>query len=357
MIKKWFWSAAWTLVLAAALQGQSRQSVLMALSEAPEWSAVDQPTEYDETNIEALAGDRAPSIQKYGLIGAARQTWKGPAGNVRLTLVEMIDASAAYGVFSQDRNIDQAAYQPIPLGSEGYRTGNRSVFWQSKYVVQLEGSTEATDGFGRLVSDNIFGRSRKPPVSSHLPPANLVAGSEKYVIDASGIGREFNLDPEMLGFDDSVEVATATYRVDGKTARLALMLYPTRQVAKKYADRWDATAPEESAFRKRVGPLLALVRSSRDPAVASAVLDAVNYESQVTWNEPRPDISISDVILTIFTFIGIALLFTLVAGLSFGGLRIFVKARYPNRVFDTSDAMEIIQLKLDQGVMRKELTE
>ena len=103
--------------------------------------------------------------------------------------------------------------------------------------------------------------------------------------------------------------------------------------------------------------LVALVRGSRDPAVAKAILDGVNYETQVTWNEPRPDISFREVILTIFTFIGVALVFTVVVGISFGGLRIFVKARYPDRVFDRAQDMEIIQLKLDQGLTRKELKE
>src|SRR5207253_7303103 len=109
--------------------------------------------------------------------------------------------------------------------------------------------------------------------------------------------------------------------------------------------------------RKRIGALLAIVRGSRDPAVAKAILNGVNYETQVTWDQPRPDISMRDVILTIFSFIGIALLFTLVVGLSFGGVRIFVKARYPDRVFDRPEDMEIIQLKLVQGVSHKELTE
>jgi hypothetical protein len=63
------------------------------------------------------------------------------------------------------------------------------------------------------------------------------------------------------------------------------------------------------------------------------------------------------VILTIFSFIGVALLFTVIVGLSYGGLRIFVKARYPDRVFDRAQDMEIIQLTLGQGVTPKELTE
>jgi hypothetical protein len=118
-----------------------------------------------------------------------------------------------------------------------------------------------------------------------------------------------------------------------------------------------ANAPGDKDFRKRVSALFAIVRGPHDPAIAKAVLDGVNYETQVTWDQPRPDISLKEVILTIFSFIGIALLFTVVVGLSYGGVRIFVKARYPDRVFDRPEDMEIIQLKLGQGVTAKELTE
>jgi hypothetical protein len=136
-----------------------------------------------------------------------------------------------------------------------------------------------------------------------------------------------------------------------------LLLYPTQQIAKKYGDQWDGKNSGDAAFRKRIGAILALVRGTKDPVVAKAILDGVNYETQVTWNEPKPDIYLRDVILTIFTFIGIALIFTLVIGVSFGGVRIFVKGRYPGMVFDRPEDMEIIQLKLDQAVSRKELKE
>ena len=62
-------------------------------------------------------------------------------------------------------------------------------------------------------------------------------------------------------------------------------------------------------------------------------------------------------ILTIFGFIGIALLFIIVAGISFGRLRIFVKSRYPDRIFNRTEDMEIIQLKLTKGVIHKQLEE
>jgi hypothetical protein len=357
MTIKWFWILLWISILTGTLQGQSQESILKAVQEKSQWSPADKPISYDEKTIDALDRKRASAINRYGLAGVTVQNWQGPSGTVRLTLYEMLDTSAAYGLFTLDRNIDQPGFATIPTGNEGFRVGNRTEFWQSKYVVKLEGSITATDDLARIVSENILGRSRKPPVSTHLPPANLIQGSDKYIVDASGISRELNIDPQLLGFDDSVEVATASYRVGGKMAHLVLLMYPTQQIAKKYEDRWATTASDDAGSRKRVGALLALVRGSREPALAKAILDGVNYETQVTWDEPRPDLSLREVILTIFTFIGIGLLFTIVVGVSFGGLRIFVKARYPDRVFDRPEDVEIIQLKLGQGLIQKQLRE
>lgn len=355
MTKKWVWSALWILTLAGVLHGQRRESVLKSVAETSKWSPVDKPSQYDEKNINGLAGKRAAAIVQYGLTGATTQGWTGPEGNIQLTLYEMLDSSAAYGLFTLERDGGQPGFAMLPLGTEGFRIANRSTFWQSNYVVKLEGSASAMDNFGRVVSEKIFGQSRKPPVSMHLPPQNLVQGSEKYVVEPAGIGRDLELDARKLGFEDSVEVAIANYRLDGKPARLVLMMYPTQQIAKKYADRWNLESPNDSEFRKRAVRLLAMVRGTRDADVAKAILDGVNLESQIIWNEPPPDLSLREVILTIFTFIGIALLFTVVAGLSFGGFRVFVKARYPDRVFDRPQDIEIIQLKLAQGVIHKQL--
>jgi hypothetical protein len=346
------------LAMATALQGQSREVLLKTVAEHSKWSPAGDPVQYDEKNIDKLAGKRAATLKHYGVSGATVQDWSGPGGKVRLTLYEMTDASAAYGLFTLERGADQAGLTPVSVGTEGFRSGNREFVWQSKYLVKLEGAAAAADEFAKTISENIFGRSRKPPVSSHLPPENLVQGSEKYIVDEASIGRDLELDASTLGFDDSLEVATADYRVKGRVAHLVLLMYPTQQVAKKYEDQWaNGEDGKQSPFRKRVGPLIAWVRGSHEPEIAKAILDDVNYESQVTWDQPRPDLSLRQVILTIFSFIGVALLFTLVVGVSFGGLRIFVKAKYSQHIFDRPEDMEIIQLKLGQGVIRKELGE
>src|SRR5262249_25116802 len=102
-------------------------------------------------------------------------------------------------------------------------------------------------------------------------------------------------------------------------------------------------------------PLVAIVSGLSDASAVQSVLADVNYETKVTWNKPKPRVGIGAIILTAFTFIGLALAFTVVAGISFGGVRIFVKSRYPNRLFDRPEDMQLIQLKLDQGLTNREL--
>jgi len=348
-------------LLTASLYGQTRESLLKALHTNPEWSAIAEPAAYTLPEVEKFAGKQAVAIRHYGFVGADVQDWKGTDGRVHLTVYQMTDPSAAYGLFTfqraAERTSDAADSTSVPMGSEGFHRGTEAYFWQSKFVVKLEGDTKAVDSFGQWVSKNIFGQSIKPPVSELLPPNNLIRGSERYVIDAQEVDHKLGLDTSLLGFDDEVEMATANYRIDGKTTNLVLLLYPTQQVAKKYAEGLDAKLPNETGSRKRVGALIALVRGPQEATSAKQLLDLVNYETQVTWNEPRPDLTMSQIVLTAFTFIGIALLFTAVVGLSFGGVRIFMKAQFPNRVFDRREEMEVIQLNLIQGVTDKKLIE
>jgi hypothetical protein len=355
MMRRSFRSALIVCVFAASLQGQKREALLEAVRATSGWNPTDNPTVYDQSNIERFASDLAPTLKRYGLKGVTVQTYGSPRGRARITLFEMLDAGAAYGFFSIRRGTEKTVTSPISIGAESFQSGNRLYFWQSNYVVRIDGASETAQKIAGVLSENILGRSRKPPVSNHLPPRNLLPGSDKYVLNAENIDRAFDLNPAVLGFEDDVEIATASYRVDGSVARLMLLLYPTQQIAKKYSDQMDSTKPGLAAFSKRVGPLVAIVSGTSDAATARSILNDVYYETKVTWSQPRPNLGIAEIILTVFTFIGIGLLFTVIAGIGFGGVRIFVKSRYPNRFFDRPEEMEIIQLKLAHGLIRKEL--
>ena len=92
-----------------------------------------------------------------------------------------------------------------------------------------------------------------------------------------------------------------------------------------------------------------LVAYTKSRALATALLDQVHYETQVTWNEPRfrlTNPNIGQVIIGTIIGTGVILLFALVAGIAFGGVRLVVKHFFPGKVFDRAPHVDIIQLGL-----------
>jgi hypothetical protein len=357
MKTRWLWCLAGVCVLSVTLQAQDRQSLIEWLVEEPAWAIPAEAVEFDEDGIDALAPAQAGAIRKYGLRGASLFTVTGQAGSVDVTIYEMIDSTAAYGLFTLERDWVRSGFELGSTGSESYLLEGELVFWQSKYVAKLRGSVDARTTLGDALSANIVGRSAKPPVSRHLPPEGLVAGSEKYLLDPAAFESSVGLDPRFFGFDDSVEVALATYDRDGTSARLVMLLYPTQQLAKKHSEAWIA-ATENPPANKRAGPLLAIVDRTDDDSLADGILAASGYESQITWNEGIVNaLTLPHMILTIFRFIGLALLFTAMVGVGFGGLRIYMKTRYPDRYLGGASDVELIQLKINQHVTPKQLNE
>ena len=100
---------------------------------------------------------------------------------------------------------------------------------------------------------------------------------------------------------------------------------------------------------RRSGPLLDVVTGAIGSDEAQKLLNSVNYEAEVTWNEAtslsKRD-NIGNLIVAVFALIGIILLISLIFGVFFGGIRILAKRLFPNRVFDRPEDVEIIQLHL-----------
>jgi hypothetical protein len=346
------------IVFASFSNAQDRQTLLpnllKALQDTPGFEATSEPALYDAVTLDRFDPDLTPTLKLYGSKGIAALQGRLAGNPVQVTIFQMLDAPAAYGLYTFQRTRVDGEPTPVVLGAASFQRQSQVYFWQSNYAVRIEGTATARDEVGRILSRNILGRSQKPPVSGYLPAENLVEGTEKYILNAEAIDSAAGLTGDQLGFDSSAEAATAMYRIGGGRAHLLLVLYPTQHIARKYLDAIDAGGTP-SAFRKRAGPLLAIVYGSTDETVASSILDGVSHQFKVTWEEPLPGLSVATMLITIFTFIAVALAFTTIAGLSYGGLRVFVKSRYPNKVFDRPEAMEIIQLKLIQGVTDRQI--
>ncbi|HET9218547.1 MAG TPA: DUF6599 family protein [Terriglobia bacterium] len=360
MWRRWFHVGLVLVVCASVSAAQDRQtplpSLLGELQKIPGLESKGTPVQYDAGMLEAFDKDLAPTLRLYGAKAVAEAEVRILDSPVKVTLFQMLDAPAAYGVYTYQRTATGGEPTPIVLGAASFRRQNQVYFWQSNYAVRVEGSEAARDQVAKSLSRSILGRSQKPPVAAYLPTENLVEGTEKYLLNGEKIDRGVGIDPENLGFDSSAEAAIATYRVNGRLAHLLLVLYPTQHIAKKYTDAIDGTAGP-SPFRKRAGPLLAVVYGSASETMASSILSGVNHQFKVTWDEPLPGLGLGTMLITIFTFIGLGLAFTTMVGISYGGLRVFVKSRYPDRVFDRPQSMEIIQLKLAEGVTDRQIEE
>jgi hypothetical protein len=354
---------AWIAVAACLLSpvyAEDRLELIDLIALDDSWTVRSAPVDYARNDIDQLVGDNAGQIREYGVVGAS--TFElSPAGSnspFEVTLFEMIDSSAAFGLFALERDRHASDFAPAVVGTESYRQRGRLFIWQANFVIVTDGPEAEATRIGTLLAENILGGSLKAPVSTLLPGQGLVADSETYLLSPEAFRERTGMDPARLGFENSAEAAVAEYTSPGGgTTLLALLLYPTQHLASRHLQAWLETTDNPPPNR-RSGPLLGIAADSSDANLTAAVLDALRYQSEVTWNAPPPDpLTLPHLILTIFTGIGIALGFTLVVGLSFGGVRIYLKTRYPDRFFGTSPGAELIQLHINQSVTRKQLGE
>jgi hypothetical protein len=164
---------------------------------------------------------------------------------------------------------------------------------------------------------------------------------------------------DAVDFNRNAEVAEGKYSTSRGTATLMLISYPTPQIAGERLRAIEAlgqNAPPQSDATmappftaKRTGPIVALVAGEITGDEAKSLLASVNYDADVTWNQNTyfdKKNNVANLLVNVLFLIGIILVFAIVVGVAFGGVRIIVKRLYPGRVFDRSEDMEIIQLRL-----------
>ena len=199
-----------------------------------------------------------------------------------------------------------------------------------------------------------------PPIRTYLPEG-FADGTQRYALGPAGFQAALEslhrseysrLAPE-AGFSSGAEAMFARYHSGKKDAVLLLVEYPTPQLAELHLRHLQIALPESDPQAKtpieRKGSLLVMVLSPSSAAYAESLRNAVNYETQVTWNEPihtLTDPPWTSVIAKIFVGTGVFMVAAIVLGIGFGGVRIVTKILFPGKVFDRPERMEILQLGL-----------
>jgi hypothetical protein len=200
-----------------------------------------------------------------------------------------------------------------------------------------------------------------PPIPDYLPDLDRIPGSARYALGpaafraaVASLGRpEYASLSDSVGFSSGAEVMFARFQHSRDEAVLMLIDYPTPQLAglhwKHLEQTLPASAKSSGTTIERKGTLLAIVLAPSNADYAARVRNAVNYETQVTWNEPTHTITdppITTVLAKIIIATGVFMLVAIVVGIAFGGVRVLLKKLFPGKVFDRPEQMDVLQLGL-----------
>ncbi len=292
----------------------------------------------------------------------ARNYSNGPA-TVTVTLYRFHDSSGAYEGYTYLLGPHPSASNtPGDTAASDGKTRRGSRFGNIILVVDNASALPQVDQ--DLLSKQIESKGDKtppPPIPNYLPDRDRVAHTELYSLGPAAfraalvnLGRpEYAAITDSAGFNSGAEAMFARYRTSQDEAVLLLIEYPTPQLAglhwKHLEQALPAAAKQHGASIERKGSLLAIVLSPSSPAYAARVRESVNYETQVTWNEPTHTITdppITSVLVKIITATGAFMLVAIVFGVAFGGVRVLIKRLLPGKVFDRPEQMDVLQLGL-----------
>ena len=165
----------------------------------------------------------------------------------------------------------------------------------------------------------------------------------------------------------SAEAVTANYSNREGSGQLTLLIYPTPQLASARlrdidaflkAGNTQAAWPQAlaesisgSLLTRRSGPIVAVVSGSLPAATAHKLLNQINYQADVVWNNPSGYVSegskVARLILGIFALTGILGAAAILLGLFLGGGRALYRVLRGKPASAFQEETEFIRLNLE----------
>jgi hypothetical protein len=300
----------------------------------------------DAANIDPTA---SAVLHEYGFSDFESATYNRNGRKMQVKAARFKDASGAFGSFTF---YDQPQMQTENIGDRAASNNSRVLFYKGNILVDvtLEQVTAMSARDLRALADALplprGNTSALPTLPGNLPRQSLLANTDRYIMGPVALERlGVPIPAALVDFSKSPDVVMARYRGSSGGVILTLIEYPTPQIAaERLRALQGASLPGGSFFFKRTGPILAVVSGDVGEADAQTLLSSINYDADVTWNEPAA--GASDFLIAVFVLIGIVLLVALVFGFAFGGFRMVARKLFPNRGFDRPDEAEIIRLNL-----------
>jgi Family of unknown function (DUF6599) len=354
------------LLTASGAQGQSNDKELLPDRLGENWQAVNPARVLDGGRLSSLAD--ADVLREYGLQRVISRVYTDGKNKSSVEVFELNLIPTAYGLFTFNRG------QLPPKSRE---------FHQGRYVVRVSSAAANTipdqQIFEALKPNLIGGEGELPSLSRHLPEADKIAESEKYIIGPAAFTRlkTFSELKDAINFGDGVEVTAADYRNGGGQMSLIIVEYYTPQMASyghaRMQDLFNALAQTEKERRilKRVGNYVVAMSPIHDVPAAENIAGQIKYQKKIYWAgkkftdipiEFRPDDPLAteesvrtvQVMVRSFYWMGAMIISALLIGL-FAGVSLFRWKRYRRRKLGTddlfSDAGGTLRLNLDDYLL------
>jgi len=316
-------------------------------------------------------------LNEYGWLATEPKTYStgcSCTGNMRVAVFRMKDPSGAYGLYTYMRTADMAR---ADFGEHSAISRQEALALFGNLVLDVRGQDlrkKARDisALAKAVSTHAE-QGPLPRLWQNLPAKNMVARSDHYVLGPQALDH-FLLSGGLpgapgglgnsLGFSNGAEAELARYRLQGREATLLIADYPTPQIAEQSLASLEKQFNVNGAggnsapfYAKRSDTLLAIVSGAATRADADSLLAQVKSETVLTWNEPTFQFKEPSIYIMIAEgLIGtVAICFlSLLAGVGFGGFRVVTKRLFPNKVFDKSSNLEVLQLGLSSKPINAE---
>jgi hypothetical protein len=293
--------------------------------------------------VKALPVDDKAVWTDYGLQESEQADYEGAGKRITVRAYHLQDATGALAVFQWLR--PESAKLP---GEELAELSRLAAVTSTGLIVALGNHVLVVDGPRPTPEDlgNVFRsmpRQESGPLPAlHLPEAGLVPNSERYITGPGSLAKfEPEIQPAQAAFHLGTEIQTARYKTSSGEMKLAIFNVPSPELARIRIAELNKIP---GMVAKRSGPLVGIVYQPRDPNDAEKLLAEVKFQGAVTTGQAPANHkkeNFGDFLVNLAILIGIVVVFAVVSGLLFGGLR-----HLRNRGGASGEAESVISLHL-----------
>ncbi|HEY7096086.1 MAG TPA: DUF6599 family protein [Terriglobales bacterium] len=301
----------------------------------------------------------AAVLKEYGFTDFASADYIRDDGRkIALKAARFVDASGAFGAFTFYRTPPMIAEE---VGNDAASMNERVLFFRGNILVDAVFSrlNAMSAAELRTLASALplppGSNANLPTLPAYLPKESFIRNSARYILGPAALGKiDSPIPSDIVDFQAGAEVVLAKYSSSNGEGSVALIAYPTPQIASEHLRRIQAAQQQNglsNVSEKRSGPILALTAGPFSNKESHSILEAVNYDADVTWSEnttANKKNNLANLLVNVIWLCVILVGLMLVAGVAFGGLRVLVRRLLPERIMARSEETDFISLHLSE---------